>query len=89
MWEGQLPTPDLIIYLKTSVEVVEKRINKRARSFEDKVPRWYLVLLNWLLERWVSNNKKIPVLTIETDGVNIVDSKKDIEKVIEQIRKKL
>ncbi|MBI3385389.1 deoxynucleoside kinase [Candidatus Gottesmanbacteria bacterium] len=89
MWEKQLPTPDLIIYLKTSVEVVEERINKRARNFEAKVPRWYLVLLNWLLDRWVSHNKKIPILTIETDGVNIVDSKKDIEKVISLIKEKL
>lgn len=89
MWQDAIPEPTLIVYLKTSVEVVEKRINKRARNFEDKVPRWYLVLLNWLLERWVSHNKKIPILTIDTDAINIVDSKKDVDKIVELIKKKL
>jgi len=82
----RLPVPNLIIYLKTSVEVIEERINKRARGFEAKVPRWYLVLLNWLLEKWVAKNKKIPVLRIETDEINIVENKKDIESVIRQIK---
>lgn len=89
MFSSQLPEPNLIIYLKTSVEVVEERIAKRSRSFETKIPRWYLVLLNWLLDRWVKNNKKIPVLTIDTDGVNFVKNKQDIEKIMEQIKTKL
>ncbi len=89
MYSDQLPIPTLIVYLKTSVEVVEDRIAKRARSFESKVPRWYLVLLNWLLDRWVMHNRKIPTITIDTDGVNIVENKKDIEKVIEKIKNKI
>lgn len=81
-----LPRPDLIIYLRTSVEVIEERIAKRGRGFENKVPRWYLVLLNWLLEKWVKGNKKIPVMVVDTDKINIVDNKKDIAALIERIR---
>lgn len=89
MFSDQLPTPDLIIYLKTSVEVIEERIAKRGRGFETKVPRWYLVLLNWLLDKWVARDKKIPVLTIDTDEINIVNKPKDINKVIELIKSKM
>ena len=89
MFSQELPAPDLIVYLKTSVEVVEERIEKRSRSFETKVPRWYLVLLNWLLDRYVQREKKIPILTIDTDAINIVNNKKDIEKVVGLIRGKL
>ncbi|MBI3981248.1 deoxynucleoside kinase [Candidatus Microgenomates bacterium] len=86
MFLDQLISPDLIIYLKTSVEVIEERINARGRSFEAKVPRWYLVLLNWLLEKWVVKNKRIPVLTIETDGINIVKNSRDVEELIGKIK---
>lgn len=89
MFSQELPAPDLIVYLKTSVEVVEERIEKRSRSFESKVPRWYLVLLNWLLDRYVLREKKIPILTIDTDAINIVNNKKDINRVLDLIRKKL
>lgn len=89
MFSDQLPQPNLIVYLKTSVEVVEERISKRGRGYETKIPRWYLVLLNWLLDRWAAREKKIPVLTIDTDGVNIVENRSDINKVIKLIQEKL
>ncbi len=89
MFSNQLPQPNLIVYLKTSVEVVEERISKRSRSFETKIPRWYLVLLNWLLDRRVAKEKKIPVLTIDTDGINITQNNKDVQKVLELIKKKI
>lgn len=88
MFIDQLISPDLIVYLKTSVEVIEERINARGRGFETKVPRWYLVLLNWLLEKWVSNNRRVPVLTIETDGINIIKNQKDVEEMIKKIKEK-
>lgn len=89
MFLDQLISPDLIIYLKTSVEVIEERINARGRSFEAKVPRWYLVLLNWLLDKWVAKNKRVPVLTIETDGINIVKNQKDVGQLIEMIKSQI
>lgn len=90
MFSDQLIFPDLIIYLKTSVEVIEERINSRGRSFEAKVPRWYLVLLNWLLDKWViKNSKKMNILTIDTDGINIIKNKNDVEKLLSQVKERL
>jgi len=70
-----LPKPDLLVYLKTSLPVVEKRIEGRGRGFEQKIPRAYLELLERLNEEWIRDHKPCRMCMIDTDGLNIVASK--------------
>ena len=65
------------------------RIEKRGRGYEQKIPASYLELLDMLNHKWLSENKSIPVLTIETDGLNIVRSTIAQKKLLDQVRKKL
>ena len=74
-FEPYFPKPDMIVYLKTSVSTLAARIDTRGRGYEQKIPSSYLELLDMLNHRWLSENKTIPVLTIETDGLNIVRSR--------------
>ncbi|KKU86153.1 MAG: Deoxyguanosine kinase / deoxyadenosine kinase subunit [Candidatus Gottesmanbacteria bacterium GW2011_GWA2_47_9] len=87
--EPQLPVPDLVIYLETSVSELTRRIGSRGRGYEQKIPANYLELLDMLNHKWLSENKTIPVLTIETDGLNIVRSKKAQEELRQKVRKTL
>src|SRR3990167_10363282 len=88
-FEPYLPKPNLVIYLETSVPALADRIEKRGRGYEQKIPQSYLELLDMLNHKWFGENKTIPVLMIETDGLNIVRSKIAQEKLLDQIRKKL
>lgn len=81
--------PDCIIFLETSIASIVDRVEKRGRGYEQKIPQSYLELLDMLNHKWLSENKSIPVLTIKTDGVNIVTSKIAQINMIENVKKKL
>ncbi len=88
-FEPQFPKPDIIVFLETSIGEIEKRINARGRGYEQKIPQSYLELLDMLNHKWLSEQKEIPVVTIQTDGLNIVRSKKAQEQLIEQVKRQL
>ncbi|MDP1722788.1 MAG: deoxynucleoside kinase [Candidatus Gottesmanbacteria bacterium] len=85
-FEPYFPKPNLIVYLDTSVPKLSERIESRGRGYEQKIPSSYLELLDMLNHKWLSENKSIPVLTVATDGLNIVRSKKAQSELIEQVR---
>ncbi len=88
-FEPYFPKPDLIVYLETSVPAMADRIEKRGRGYEQKIPASYLELLDMLNHKWLSENKSIPTVTIETDGLNIVRSNIAQKKLLDQVRNKL
>lgn len=95
-FEPYFPKPNLIIYLDTTVPVLAGRIGSRGRGFEQKIPSSYLELLDMLNHKWLGENlpsrqagKTIPVLTIETDGLNIVRSKLAQQKLIAKVKEKV
>ncbi len=88
-FEPYFPKPDLIVYLETSVPAMAGRIEKRGRGYEQKIPASYLELLDMLNHKWLGENKIIPVLTIQTDGLNIVHSKAAQEKLLAHVRTRL
>ena len=81
-----LPKPDLIVYLETTVPALADRIEKRGRGYEQKIPASYLELLDMLNHKWLTENNAVPVLTIETDGLNVVRSKSAQEELVEKVR---
>ena len=92
-FESYFPKPNLIIFLETSVPHIMERIVSRARGFEqNKVPQSYLELLDMLNHKWLTENlslpagTSIPILTIETDGLNIVRSRSAQSQLIQQVR---
>ena len=74
-----LPTPDLIIYLRGSVAVLQQRIAQRNqlkdpdRRNEDKIPTAYLAQLNQRYEKWIRNFSEAKVVTINIDLVDLAE----------------
>lgn len=68
-FEPYFPKPDRIIYLETTVPALTKRINSRSRAFEQSISQSYIELLDMLNHKWLSENKTIPVVRIETDSI--------------------
>lgn len=88
-FEPYFPKPDLIIYLETTVPALADRIEKRGRGYEQKIPASYLELLDMLNHKWLAENKTIRVLTIETDGLNIIRSKLAQQTLLDKVKQKL
>lgn len=88
-FEPYFPKPDLIIYLETTIPILAARIESRGRGYEQKIPTNYLELLDMLNHKWLDENKDIPLLVIETDGLNIVRSRRAQKTMLEMVKSKL
>lgn len=85
-FEPFLPAPDLIIYLEASAESLLRRIQRRGRVYEQKIPTNYLELLDMLNHRWLKENQSIPTLIVETDHLDIVRNKKAKTKLVSYVK---
>lgn len=88
-FEPYFPKPNLIIYLETTVPVIVERIGSRGRGYESRIPQSYLELLDMLNHKWLAENREIPVLTVETDGLNVVKSAAARTRLVLTVKKKL
>ena len=84
-----LRAPDLLIYLRAGVDTLVKQIASRGRDFEQGIPREYLEQLNRHYENWTKNYKLGPLLTIESDMLDFVSRRDDLESIVQMIQKRL
>ena len=80
-----LPPPDLVVYLRASVPTLRRRIQQRARAFEQTIADEYLDGLNALYEQWVDGFTLAPVLTVEADETDVLDRPADLDRVVARI----
>ena len=84
-----LRPPDLLIYLRASVDTLMKQISLRGRDFEQSIKREYLEQLNRHYESWIARYKKGPLLVVESDTIDFVNKQEDLERIVGMIEKKL
>lgn len=83
-----LKKPDLIIYLRASVDTLLTRIKKRSRSFESSISPEYIYMLNIAYEHWIKKAaEQYPVKIIETDHFNVFEDSDQLEALLLGIRK--
>ncbi len=86
---GNLPVPDLLIFLYAPVEVLVDRIHARGREMEKGMPREYLELLDSLYEDWLKRFDLCPVLTIRSDNLDFVNRPEHLQIIIKRINERL
>ncbi len=86
---GQLPAPDLLLYLKASTPTLLARIRGRGRDIEAGITAGYLDLLNALYDDWLASFDLCPVLTLPADDLDFVNRPAHFEMVIAKIQEKL
>jgi deoxyadenosine/deoxycytidine kinase len=90
-----LPPPNLLIYLKAPVSVLEDRIRRRGRDIESGITGEYLTLLESFYDDWMAAFDICPVLTIHTgelgreSPLDFVHNSHHLDIVVERIQNKL
>lgn len=84
-----LPPPDLVIYLRASVDTLLSRIALRARSYEQEISGDYLHGLNRLYENWFANFTLCPVLAIPADQLDFVAHPSHLDLIVRKVQEKL
>ena len=85
LMESVTESPDLLIYLRSSIPNLVAQIHKRGRDYENSISIDYLSRLNERYEAWVHNYDKGKLLIIDVDNLNFVDSPEDLGNVISRI----
>ena len=84
-----LPPPDLVIYLRASVQTLMERIAQRGRGYESEIHPDYLGQLNGLYDDWVSSFSLCPVLTVPADNLNYVAQPAHLDLIVRKVQEKL
>lgn len=84
-FSANLPRPDLMIYLRANTSTLVSRIKSRNRTFEKEVPLDYISQLNSLYDDWAGSFSLSPILTIQTDELNLVKNEDDYKGVKKKI----
>lgn len=84
-----LPPPNLMVYLRASVDTLMQRIAKRGREYEAGISRAYLARLNNLYEDWMNAFDQCPVLIINSDDLDLVSKPEHVDQVVRWVQKKL
>jgi deoxyadenosine/deoxycytidine kinase len=84
-----LPPPDLIVYLRASVDTLLRRISQRGRDYEKDISPRYLTQLNVLYEEWVDSFTRAPVLRVPSDRLDFVQNESDLELVLSKVQDRL
>jgi deoxyguanosine kinase len=87
----KIAVPNLIVYLRADTDVLMQRITLRDRPYERNMERAYIQELNQAYEGFFTNHqeRRSPVLTIDTDGLDYVHRREDLEWVENRIRQVL
>jgi len=91
----KIPPPDLVVYLRASTDVLMQRITLRDRPYERQMEWAYIHDLNNAYEayfgsgRTATRHSPSPVLVIDTDDLNYVNSQDDLRWVEDRIRQSL
>lgn len=86
----KIQKPDLLVYLQASTDTLMQRIALRDRTYERQMERSYIDELNHAYENFFAKPfDHTPVLTIETDNLNIVQNPEHLKLIENRIRQSL
>ena len=84
-----LHAPDLVIYLRATVDTLVERIQQRDRDYERTIDRGYLQQLNDAYENWIRNFSLCPVLTVPADNLDFVAQSAHMDLVLKKVEEKI
>ena len=84
-FKEQLPTPDLVIYLKAKPEVLRERIQRKAVASEAKISTDYILETVKAYEHFFEHYKGTDVLVVDTSKLDFVQNRSDLEELLKEL----
>lgn len=84
--ERDVPTPDLVIYLQASHEVVMERIARRGRDYERAMPPEYIAALNEAYNYFFFHYASAPLLIVNTNSTDFVNDPSAVADLLKRIQ---
>ncbi|HSA99158.1 MAG TPA: deoxynucleoside kinase [Anaerolineales bacterium] len=86
----KIQKPELLVYLQAGTDTLMQRIALRDRTYERQMERSYIEELNRAYEDFFAKPfDHTPVLTIETDHLNIIQNPEHLKLIENRIRQSL
>jgi len=83
--ELKAPTPDLVIYLQTPVELLRQRVQKRNINYEQRITREYLERIAESYSSYFHNDHDSNVLIVNNENIDLLEDKSALTMLIERI----
>ena len=83
--EHSIPTPDIVVYLQSSVPRLMGNIRKRARSYEAELSEQYIKDLNEAYNYFFFRYKATPLLIVNSAEIDFVNNRDQYEDLVREI----
>ncbi|MDN5936059.1 MAG: deoxynucleoside kinase, partial [Nitrosospira sp.] len=83
--QPKVPPPDLVIYLQASPATLIERVKRRGSAFEKNISEEYLARLTDSYARFFYQYEDAPVMMINSENLNFVDSLDDFDLLLQQV----
>ena len=77
--------PDLVVFLDADIDVLLRRLRKRARSFEKRLGREYLEKLAEAYRRFFHGYRDAPLLVVNSSDIDFVENGGDFTDLVREI----
>ena len=80
-----MPTPDLVIYLQASTDVLKKRLKKKNAPGEKAINEDYLDEVVKAYEHFFFHYTSSDLLIINTSEIDFVDRNEDLQELLRKV----
>ena len=84
-FRDQIPTPDLVIYLQATPEVLKKRLKKKNASGEKAISEDYLEEVVKAYEHFFFHYTSSDLLIVNTSEIDFVERNEDLQELLRKV----
>ena len=84
-FRSQLPTPDLVIYLQATPEVLKKRLKKKGAPNEVQISEDYIEEVAKAYEHFFFHYTSSDLLIVNTNEIDFVDRHEDLQELLRRV----
>jgi deoxyguanosine kinase len=85
LFREQLPTPDLVIYLQASPEVLKKRLRKKGVASEHAISDDYIDQVHKAYEHFFFHYSASDLLVVNTNDIDFVGNHDDLKELLRRL----
>jgi deoxyguanosine kinase len=85
LFRDQLPTPDLVIYLQASPEVLKKRLRKKGVASEHAISDDYIEQVHRAYEHFFFHYSASDLLVVNTNDIDFVGNHEDLQELLRRL----